>query len=50
MWYEFVSTRFTLIQETVDVTLEWDDDIQTEAHKCTMSDDWKDGQRDNTSI
>ena len=25
MWYEFVSTRFTLIQETVDVTLEWDE-------------------------
>jgi hypothetical protein len=32
MWYEFVSTRFTLIQETVDVTLEWDDDIRIEAH------------------
>ena len=42
MWYYFVSTRFTLIQETVDVTLPWDDDIQIEARKCMMNDDLKD--------
>ena len=32
----------TLIQETVDVTLPWDDDIQIEARKCMMNDDLKD--------
>ena len=36
MRYSFVSTRFTFIQETLDVTLAWDDDKRIQARKCKM--------------
>ena len=38
MRYSFVSTRFTFIQETFDVTLAWDDDKRIQARKCKKKD------------
>ena len=38
MRYSFVSTRFTFIQATLDVTLAQDDDKRIQARKCKMKD------------
>ena len=38
MRYSFVFTRITFIQETLDVTLAWDDNKRIQARKCKMKD------------